>query len=301
MFLIAILWLVACSPLSGSDRTQPALSFQQDNDLTSLASNSPTSTEDKDAASIISFSGILHDEAVTNFGKSLANSQDLFGSQNSRVADVQVPVDVTSAALLQEIYNIVTQRQADLVPSTPGWLHLITRRTNLKVNSLFIGDKSGGQIQQEQWLLLDSHGVVRADIRRTLSSQEPEGGFSLWESGEWINTHLATTDTVSSKLPYDPNYEIYNLFDKFVRLGYVLNKSIIYKECWYQGEKYTVSNGQIMHEVLFRPDYHSLRWIKTWDLSSGAIILVDSLEIALEERIPQPPDEILNVAGQLVP
>jgi hypothetical protein len=66
-------------------------------------------------------------------------------------------------------------------------------------------------IQQEQWLLLDDQGKVRANIKRTLDSEGPADSFALWESGEWINLPLATINTASNSLPFDPNYGIYEL------------------------------------------------------------------------------------------
>jgi hypothetical protein len=293
--LIAFLWLVACSPFFGSDRDQPALTFQRGNDLSSAASNSPTSPEDQDTASACSIFGKRADGLVTIFGESQT------GNQSSIVTNPEVPVAPGSTTLLQEIQDLVAQRQVDLVPAVPGWLHLIIRLTSSKTDPLSAWDISSGQIQQEVWLLLDNQGLVRADIRRTLHTLEPAGGFTLGESGEWINLNLAANNTARSTLPFDPNYGIYELLAHLVRQGQPLNKGTLYKDCWYQGEKYTITDGRIVHEVLFRPDYHALRWIKTWQVSSGVLTLVDSLEIALEERLPQPPAEILALVVPSAP
>lgn len=301
LFLIGFWWLTGCSPFSGSNRTQSTPTFQPESDLTSLTSNNPIFTEVQKAASKSSVFGKHPEELATNSGESPVSSQDLFGSQSSSIAEAEIPVAADSVALLQEIQSLVAQRRADLIPAEPGWLHLITYQTNPKANTSLTGNNPDGLIQQEQWLYLDDQGMVRADIRRTLNTKEPAGSFSLWESGKWINLPLSTISAASSSLPFDPNYGIYELLAKLTRQGLGLNKSTLYKECWYQGEKYTVSDGRIVHEVLFRPDYHALRWIKTWQLSSGSIILVDSLEIALEERLPKPPDEVLTLAGLTVP
>jgi len=301
LFLIGCLLLAGCSPFSGSNQTQSIPTFQPDSDLTSLTSNSPISTEVQGLVSTSSVFGKQPGELAANSGEFPASDQDVYGSQSSSTVDTEIPVAAESAALLQEIQGLVAQRRADLIPAEQGWLHLITLQTKPKANSLVAGDKPDGMIQQEQWLLLDNQGKVRANIKRTLDSEGPADSFVLWESGEWINLPLATISTASSSLPFDPNYGIYELLAHLARQGQAFNRSTIYKDCWYQGEKYTVSDGRIVHEVLFRPDYHALRWIKTWELSSGAIVLVDSLEIALEERLSQPPDEILALVDQSTP
>ncbi len=102
------------------------------------------------------------------------------------------------------------------------------------------------------------------DIKRVVNDQGQAGEFSLLPGGAWTYVNLATQNSASSALPFDPNYGIYELFAYLLKQGQTLNKATLYKECWYQGEKYTISDGRIIHEALFKPDNHALRWIKIW-------------------------------------
>ena len=201
---------------------------------------------------------------------------------------------------MQEIQALAAQRRADLVPSMTGWLHLIVRRVPAQAGSPSPADSPAEQIQLEQWLALDEQGRVRANIQRILDNPGPQAGELSWLSGgDWTSLPLAGFSSASSTLPFDPNYGIDQLAVQLAGQGQTLSKSTLYKECWYQGEKYSFSDGQTIHEVLFMPYDHALRWIKTWQISAQGIVLVESLEVALAERLPQPPDEILNLAGAL--
>jgi hypothetical protein len=42
----------------------------------------------------------------------------------------------------------------------------------------------------------------------------------------------------------------------------------------------------------------SLRWIKTYHIVAGSIVLVNSMEVMIEKRIPEPPSEILALLDE---
>lgn len=293
LFLFSLLWLAACSSVSGSDRAQPMLPFKSVRGPTSLVSTNQASPDDQGAVNT--------DKLVSIAGEPSAGSQGLSSDESSSANYSVAPIDADSIALVKEIQALTAQRQADLVPAAPGWLHLIIRQFHSKVEAFSADNTSSGQLQLEQWLSLDDQGRVRADIRRLLDDPAQAGEFNLLSGGSWVNLPLAGFSTASNTLPFDPSYGIYDLVDQLVRQGQTLTRSTLYKECWYQGEKYTLSDGRITHEIVFKPDNHALRWIKTWQVSSGVITLVDSLEIALEERLSLPPDDILALAGQTSP
>jgi hypothetical protein len=232
-------------------------------------------------------------------GIQVFNNPALEAGQSSTLAASGVPVDAASATLVQEIHTLVNQRRADLVPSTQGWVHLIIRRYQSTGDSSTASRSPDDPLQLEQWLSLDAQGRVVAGVQRSLSAQ---GDDSVFLSGDkWVSLPLAGFSATSSTLPFDPSYGLDLLVTGLVSQGQTLNKSLLYKECWYQGDKYTLSDGHLLHEIVVKPDTHALRWIKTWQVNDGGIILIDSLEIALEERLPQPPQDIQGLAGQKIP
>ena len=241
------------------------------------------------------------EESFTISGEPPFSNQDLSSDQSTTIAYSEASIPASSITLVKEIQDLTALRQADLVPNASGWLHLIDRQFHTKVNPSSTFDDSGGELQLEQWLALDDQGRIRADIRRLLDNQGPAGDFNLLAGGDWINMPLAGFSANSNTLPFDSSYGIFELVTQLIRQGQTLNKSTLYKECWYQGEKYTLTDGQVTHEIVFRPDRHALRWIKTWQVSSGVITLLSSFEIALEERLSQPPDDILALVSQATP
>ena len=230
-------------------------------------------------------------------GTSVFSSPDLLSGQSTFIATTGVPVDSSSVTLVQEIRDLAAQNRVELVPSSPGWLHLILRREQPSTDSRAVSTASTSMLQFEQWLSLDAHGQVRVGIQRLLNYQGSDATFLFGEA--WTALPLTGFSSFSSTLPFDPVYGIDTLVAQLVSQGQTINKSLLYKECWYQGDKYTLSDGQMIHEIVVKPDSHTLRWIKTWQMKAGVITLVDSLEIALEERLPQPPEEILALTSQV--
>lgn len=296
LFLTGLLWLAACSPLPRSSATKSVNPLQPGATLFSLAPTSLASTEElpaagaqastegqKPAAGLVTFAG---EPPADNQVSSTGGASDA----NTAVA----PSTAGSDALLQEVSGLVAQRLADLVPAAPGWLHLITRQVLAKGDPQTNGETPQGEIDLEEWLSLDSRGVVRTEISRKLNEQGLPIEDTFMSHGAWADL---SGDTSASQ-PYDPNYGVYPLLASLVQQGGTLNKGTLYRDCWYQGEKYTISDGKTTHEVLFRPDHHALRWIKTWLVDSGSVTLVSSLEIALEERLPQPPPDVLALAAK---
>ena len=50
-----------------------------------------------------------------------------------------------------------------------------------------------------------------------------------------------------------------------------------------------------LQEAVFDPANGQIRALKTWDISADKITLVRGEEILVEKRVPQPPDEVLNL------
>jgi hypothetical protein len=301
LFLTALFFLKTSGAFSGSGRLPSIPAFQPGIDQPFLAPSELASPVDQEKATLSSFPVEPPGELFKTAGGPSVGSQTLSNVQSSTLASSGAPIDAASIALLKEIQDLATQRQVDLVSQTPGWLHLILRQFHTKADSLTALSTSTEPIQLEQWLSLDDQGRVQAKFHRLLNDQSQGGDSIFLSGGSWTNLPMAGFSATSSTLPFDPSYGLAELVAQLVSQGQTINKGLLYKECWYQGDKYTLSDGHTIYEIVVKPDSHALRWIKTWQVNRGVINLVDSLEIALEERLPQPPDDIIALASQASP
>lgn len=244
--------------------------------------------------------GLLCVTACTPVQASIPNPNDI-GSQPRAIlysivptstAEIMEPAEGSSAALLQEVSDLSEQRKADLT-AAPGWLHLLIRTTRTADNSLSNWWLPPGESEQENWLELDGSGKIITAVNRITKIAGQPDQVILLVDGTWRNLTLGAESPAQEKGPFDPNYGFYELAAQMVQQGHTLNKGILYQECWYVGEKYTIADGRTMQEAVFNPDKRSLRWVKTWHITAGVVKLVESTEIAIEERVAQPPADVL--------
>lgn len=301
LFLTGVLFLKTSGAFSESRGFPSIPAFRPGIDQPFLVSPELASPIGEEKAILSSSSKEQPGELFKAEALSPSGSQVLSRDQGSNIASPGAPVDAAAIALLKEIQDLSAQRQTDLVPRKTGWLHLILRQYHTKAASLTTSSTSTEPLQFEQWLSLDDHGRVQAKFQRLLNDQSQGVDSIFLSGGSWTNLPMAGFSTNSSTLPFDPSYGLAVLVAQLVSQGQTINKSLLYKECWYQGDKYTLSDGRTIHEIVVKPDSHTLRWIKTWQINAGVITLEDSLEIALEERLPQPPDDILALASQALP
>jgi len=209
------------------------------------------------------------------------------------------PLESTSLSQpLVEIRDLAAQRRIDLAKEA-GWLHIQTRNVQTYPDPLSPFATGLGQFEQDQWLELDGNGQIQMAVRKITDEEGKTLQVSLLKHGSWYNLTLGAQSQAEPPASFDPDYGFEELAARMVQQGYVLNKSLLYKECWYQGEKYTISDGHLMHEAVFNTGYRALRWIKTWLVASnGHVSLVDSLEIMVEERVPKPSADVLALLGQ---
>ena len=295
LFLTGLICLVACSLPPGFVQDQPASFSQATPGLTSLSSAGGYCTIDPSTVN----SPTIFENPADGFFKPAGESST--GSQSSTFLDTLEAGAGSSVTLLQEIHDLSAQRRADLLPAASGWLHRITLHFHSQVSPYPAWDNPTGKYQQEEWLSLDSQGFVHAHLKRAIHDPGKVDDYSLLLKAEWTNVYPDNQSSTRDAFPLDPNYGVYEQFSNLVEQGQTLNRATIYRDCWYQGEKYTTSDGQIVHAALFRPDHHTLRWIKTWQVSGGDITLIDSIDIVLEERLSRPPDDVLAVLAQSTP
>jgi hypothetical protein len=200
--------------------------------------------------------------------------------------------------LLDEIYDLTERRKEDLLTQS-GWLHLITRRTNGGAG-LFSSDLAeSGLYDQDEWLYFDEGGqVTRAVVRVMDASWEPVQ-VSVMLNGFWHDLSTGAETQSGGVADFTLGLDVYNQAKELVNSDQKLAKGTLYHNCWYIGEQYTIKDGELQRYVVIDPDDATLRELKTFDLSSGSIELVDSVELLKEERVDQPPDEILALFDEV--
>ncbi len=212
------------------------------------------------------------------------------GSQASLVSQV-VPSSVSQS--LSEVLDVAARRRNDLARQD-GWLHIWTRNVQPQPNPLSPFAPGLSKYEQDQWLSLDKNGFIQLAIRKILDESGNALQTSVLRNGVWIHLTLGAQSQAGTSTRFDPNYGFDELATRLVQQGNALHKGLLYRDCWYQGEKYTITDGPLMHEAVYNTGYRELRSVKTWLVApNGDVSLVDSLEILLEERVPQPPADIL--------
>lgn len=216
-------------------------------------------------------------------------------SQVSEVAQAQPAGD---AQPLGEVRDLAAQRRARLDRSG-SWLHIQSRNQRSHPDLLSAIATGLDQYVQDEWLALDENGQPQQGVRKITTENGKLLQVILLKHGAWNNLTLGVQSQAGAGAVFDPNYGFDELAARLVRQGFSLNKSLLYKECWYQGEKYTISEGHLMHEAVFKTDDQALRWVKTWQVAeNGDVSLVDSLEIMIEEQVSVPPADVLALLQQ---
>jgi len=202
-----------------------------------------------------------------------------------------------SPALLQELSNLIERHKADF-QAKAGWLHLVTRHTVPAEAETSIETTGKSQYTDEEWLLFDEHGITTTAILRSYI----EGGQTLRSriltNGMWRDLTSGSEILPNPVSSFDLSDSFYQNVARLVTSGQQLNKGILYQNCWFIGDKYSISDGEYSHEGVYNPDNGQLRSLASWEISDGKIVLIDSVEVVQEERISQPPSDVLDLLTQ---
>ncbi len=218
---------------------------------------------------------------------------------SSQTSQVSQPESASLSQPLAEVRDLAARRRIDLAKQD-GWLHIQTRNVQAHPDPLSPFAPGLSQFIQDQWLALDGNGQIQRAVRKITDESGKTLQVSLLEHGIWYNLTLGAQSQSETSASFDPNFGFDELAARMVQQGYALNKSLLYRDCWYQGDKYTITDGHLTHEAVFNTVYREWRWIKTWLVTpKGDVSLVDSLEIMLEERVPQPSADVLAFLEQV--
>lgn len=200
-----------------------------------------------------------------------------------------------SVLLLNELRDLVNHRQSELF-SNPGWLHLITRQVNPITGTYMlhqtIWEATQGQFEQEEWILLNDQGQLSQAVTRIKSSDGQILQERILSDGIWRNLTLGSESQADPMETYLPDLGFYQETLLLLKTGMHLSKQTLYNNCWYLGEEYRITDGQKLHTAVINPDTGKLRTLKIWDVSSGQIKLVSSVDLLVEELIPAPPTDV---------
>lgn len=199
---------------------------------------------------------------------------------------------INSDLLLIQLKDL-TDEYRTLILANQGWLHLITRHTEPKGSDPLSGEPTNVQYEQEGWYLLKSQGETLMGATRRLDPL----GLQEIKGGPWARILQGEENQLSLLDTIDAGRDFYQKTSQFVKQGRMLNKSMVYRNCWYIGEKYSIREGELLHEAVFNPDNGKLVYLSDWDVTRGSIRLINNLEIVLEERVLQPPADVQALLG----
>jgi hypothetical protein len=202
-----------------------------------------------------------------------------------------------STALLKELSALIERHKADF-HAKAGWLHLVTRHRKPAEDEPSKETTGSAQYTDEEWLLFDEQGITKTAVLRTYN----EGGQTLRNriliNGFWSELTSSIEILPNPVSSFDLSDSFYQSAARLVMSGQRLNKGILYQNCWFIGDKYSISDGKYSHEGVYNPDNGQLRSVASWEMSDGNIVLIDSVEVVQEERISQPPSDVLALLSQ---
>lgn len=193
---------------------------------------------------------------------------------------------------LQELYDLHTARKANLW-SQPGWVHLVFRRA-LQDRTPLTQDVLGlDMVMDEEWVYLDEQGLPTQAVIRLLYEDGKAIPVRILNDGAWRSLLLGRINPDDTWDNLDPGSGFYEHVSRLVQQGVRLNKQTIYNNCWYSGEEYSVLDGEVVYAALYHPGNQTLRTVRAWAIEQGAVVMVSRVDIYIEERVDQPPPEVL--------
>lgn len=193
---------------------------------------------------------------------------------------------------LQELYDLYTARKANLW-SKPGWVHLVFRR-GLQDPTPFTQDVLGqDMIMDEEWVYLNDAGSPTLAVIRLLYEDGRAIPVRVLKDGAWRSLLFGEMDSDESWDDLDPGFGFYEHAARLVQQGVRLNKQTIYNNCWYSGEEYSILEDQVVYAAVYHPGNQTLRTVRAWTTEQGAVVMVSRTDIYVEERVDQPPVDVL--------
>lgn len=198
---------------------------------------------------------------------------------------------LTNGSSLAEV-ALMTERWKETLLAETGWLYL-RRQIERGPNAGIVWDTLPARYLEETWLLLGEKSEVRLAVRQEISEEGQVLQQSLYQNGSWRNLTLGAESKTPSASLLELDYGFTSLAARLHETGAALNRQTLYNNCWYIGEKYMIGEPPYSYAAAFNPDNGMLRQFSTWKVVSGSVLLVEKIDVVAQEKIPQPPDEVL--------
>jgi hypothetical protein len=192
---------------------------------------------------------------------------------------------------LTEVALLAERWRASLL-AEPGWLYL-ARQVERTLGLGPAWDALPEHYLEETWLLLGEPSAVQVAFRQERTEAGQVLQQSLYQDGSWRNLTLGAESTSSAGSLLEFDFGFSSLASRLQQAGSQLNRQTLYNNCWYIGEKYMIGEPPYSYAAVFNPDTGMLRQLATWKVTSGAVSLVSQIDVVAQERIAQPPDEVL--------
>jgi len=200
---------------------------------------------------------------------------------------------------LNEMQEMNEKRKQYLL-AEPGWIRRLTRLTILR-------DGQEYAHESEVLIQVDGTGIVAQVIETEANPNcNCQGGpVVAWARGantkpiykmqpeEMLKTQVSTADVeertyiegLSPGQPLSLDFDFVTFAQNKLREGATLQHQMIYLDCWYQGEQYSLLDGNRRIEALFKPETGRLRRLQVYDIVDGSIQLVWRVELAKEDKV----------------
>ena len=202
------------------------------------------------------------------------------------------PVSQVQKSYLIEEIRAHTVLYSSVMLAEPGWIHLIIRPDGTISTDI---TRPEAESYEEGWYLLDSQAEVLSAIVSLVDERGSTVQIFLYKNGSWWDVSSGETIIRGAPSYFKQGDIFYQQAGRLLEQGEKLSSQTIYSNCWYIGEQYTISDGNLLREVVIDPAMGNLRALKTWQRNDDAIELVSGIDVLKEERVNSPPAEMVQL------
>ena len=190
--------------------------------------------------------------------------------------DLQARLEVWKASLL----------------SAPGWIHQ-QQRILPGGGTLPNGRSVPDPYIMDEWYQVDEQGRVSAAVNRMLDEAGEVYQVTVYRYGAWTNLTFGG-EPMPDDLTYDPSRDVLRQAAGADRL----DSGELYFEGSLVGDQFIIIKGDERLEVLLEPGSGKILSLMTYTILPGALQFKSSDLIQVQERLDQPPADILELLGQ---
>ena len=198
---------------------------------------------------------------------------------------------VQKSALIEEI-RAHTDLYHSAMLAEPGWIHLIIRPDGSNTTDI---TRPEAESYEEGWYLLDDQAQVLSAIESLVDEHGNTVQTFVYKNGSWWDVSGGETIVRGEPNYFKQGDIFYQQAGRLLEQGEKLSSQTIYRNCWYIGEQYTISDGNLLREAVIDPAMGNLRALKIWQRNANAIELVSGIDVLKEERVTSPPAKMVQL------